>query len=325
MPSRLVSRSEPVRFARVLRLPLGNPFIRCRYTCGCNNPTASWLQVQVSPSTGVATELERLVNETIPGARGVSAWQALLRAHASLLRDLATELPTCTGLTLGDFDVLAQLAGGGGELRMTDLAARAFSSRSGMTRRVDRLVEEGLVRRTGTESDARSVVVSLTDQGLERLRETVPVHLEGIRKRFVDQLSDEELEMLERVLQKVTPGLLVRLSPSPWKPHSGHRRSSEGRLQYRAPRQVTRKSLPQQVDIRREHHLVEAELEPAGRLVTSYRVLDRRHAAGVGRVHDATERRPKWLAARSIPRPMPRPRSTGPRAAPQRPAPARSR
>ncbi len=161
--------------------------------------------MQVSSSTDIATELDRLVHEAIPGARGVSAWQALLRAHASLLRDLATELPTSTGLTLGDFDVLAQLAGGGGELRMTDLATRAFSSRSGMTRRIDRLVSEGLVCRTGTELDARSVVVSLTEEGLERLRQAVPVHLAGVRDRFVDRLTDDELAMLERVLQKVTP------------------------------------------------------------------------------------------------------------------------
>ena len=105
--------------------------------------------MQVSPPTDIATELERLVDEAIPGGRGVSTWQALLRAHASLMRQLATELPTRTGVTLGDFDVLAQLAGGGGELRMTDLATRAFSSRSGMTRRVDR------ARRGGTGAPDR--------------------------------------------------------------------------------------------------------------------------------------------------------------------------
>ena len=65
-----------------------------------------------------------------------------------MVRELATDLVNETGLTLGDFDVLAQLAFGGGELRMSDLAARAFSSRSGMTRRVDRLVDEGLVGRS---------------------------------------------------------------------------------------------------------------------------------------------------------------------------------
>ena len=85
------------------------------------------------------------------------------------MRQLATDLEQETGLTLGDFDVLAQLAGAGGELRMTELAARAFISRSGMTRRVDRLVEEGLVRRANADADARGVVVALTDAGVARL------------------------------------------------------------------------------------------------------------------------------------------------------------
>lgn len=127
----------------------------------------------------------------------------MLRAHASLMRELATDLARKTGLSLGEFDVLAQLALAGGELRMTDLAARAYSSRSGMTRRVDRLVAEGLVGRTSADADARGVAVTLTDEGLARLRETVPVHLDGVSKLFVERLDDRELEVLERALDKV--------------------------------------------------------------------------------------------------------------------------
>ena len=52
------------------------------------------------------------------------------------MRRLESDLERQTGLALADFDVLAQLARAGGELRMTELAARALISRSGMTRRV---------------------------------------------------------------------------------------------------------------------------------------------------------------------------------------------
>jgi len=161
--------------------------------------------MQALPETDPANRLDRLVSDALPDQRGLGAWRALLRAHASLMRELATDLATKTGLTLGDFDVLAQLALGGGELRMTDLAARAFSSRSGMTRRVDRLVEEGLVRRSSADADARGVVVALTDAGLDRLGETVPVHLRRVSELFLERLDDEELEVLERALDKVTP------------------------------------------------------------------------------------------------------------------------
>ena len=160
--------------------------------------------MQVPSEINVADLLDRLVAEALPGRRGLGAWRALLQAHATLMRRLATDLVEETGLTLGDFDVLAQLAAAGGELRMTDLAARAFSSRSGMTRRIDRLVEEGLVWRANADADARGVVVALTEAGLARLTETVPVHLRGVAKLFVAPLDDEELAVLERALNKVT-------------------------------------------------------------------------------------------------------------------------
>ena len=97
------------------------------------------------------------------------------------MRRLEVDLEQATGLALADFDVLAQLASAGGELRMTELAARALISRSGMTRRVARLVDEGLVRRANADADARGVVVALTDAGIARLTETAPVHLRESR------------------------------------------------------------------------------------------------------------------------------------------------
>jgi DNA-binding MarR family transcriptional regulator len=145
-----------------------------------------------------------LIDEAVPGQRGLGAWRSFIRAHAALMRELATQLAEQTGLTLGDFDVLAQLALGGGELRMTDLAARAYSSRSGMTRRVDRLVDEGLVGRASAAADARGIVVTLTDAGMKRLGDAVPVHLRGVSSLFADGLDDDELEVLERALEKVT-------------------------------------------------------------------------------------------------------------------------
>jgi DNA-binding MarR family transcriptional regulator len=127
-----------------------------------------------------ATQFDRIVAKEVPGGRGVQAWDALLRAHAALLRQLETDLKNKTGLALADFDVLAQLAIAGGSLRMTELADRALISRSGMTRRVTRLVHEGLVRRAHADVDARGVVVQLTNSGLDRLTVAAPVHMCGV-------------------------------------------------------------------------------------------------------------------------------------------------
>ena len=160
--------------------------------------------MQVHSETEGASLVERLVASELPGGRGLAAWRSLLQAHATLIRQLELDLEAETGLALADFDVLAQLALAGGELRMTELAAKALISRSGMTRRVARLVDDGLVRRANVDTDARGVVVALTDAGLARLTETAPIHARGIAKLFVARLDDEELALLERALDKVT-------------------------------------------------------------------------------------------------------------------------
>ena len=160
--------------------------------------------MQVLSEPDAAAHFDRIVAREVPGRRGLQAWNALLRAYATLLRQLETDLESQSGLALADFDVLAQLAIAGGSLRMTELADRALISRSGMTRRIARLVHEGLVRRAHANADARGVVGLLTDSGLGRLTVAAPVHLRGVSDLFVANLDDQELAVLESALAKVT-------------------------------------------------------------------------------------------------------------------------
>jgi len=159
--------------------------------------------MQVVPEADVGELLDRLVEDELPGGRGLRAWDSFLRAHATLMRRLDTDLERDRGLPLADFDALAQLAAGHGELRMTELADRALISRSGMSRRVARLVDEGLVRRAKADTDGRGIVVAITDRGIARLAETAPVHLRGVSNLFAERLDDQELALLERALNKV--------------------------------------------------------------------------------------------------------------------------
>jgi DNA-binding MarR family transcriptional regulator len=159
--------------------------------------------MQLDSPLAQAALFGRLVEESLPGGRGEKAWRALLQAQATLIRQLDTDLREHTGLRLADFDVLAQLAAADGELRMTELAARTLISRSGLTRRVARLVNEGLVRRENATDDGRGVTVALTAAGVARVTETVPVHLRGVSKLFVERLDDHELAVLEAALRKV--------------------------------------------------------------------------------------------------------------------------
>src|SRR5206468_12153935 len=91
--------------------------------------------MQIVPETDVGEVLDRLVENELPAGRGLGAWDSFLRAHATLMRRLDTDLERETGLPRADVYVLAQPAAGHGESRLTELAERALLSRSGISRR----------------------------------------------------------------------------------------------------------------------------------------------------------------------------------------------
>ena len=109
-----------------------------------------------------------------------------------------------------EFEVLMRLARSPGHrLRMSDLAGQTTLSTSGVTRVVDRMDRDGLVRREACASDRRSSYAVITDAGLSRLEEVLPGHLELIQQWFTGQLSpaqlDQMLEALRRIRDAVNP------------------------------------------------------------------------------------------------------------------------
>lgn len=133
------------------------------------------------------------------------AWQALLHAHHDITRKLDAELRTEHGLSFGAYDVLLRLARAPDRaLRMTELAERVMLSPSGLTRLVDQLSDEGLVRRERVKEDARVVLAQLTDRGRQVLRRAAKTHLRGIREHFTGRLSEGQLRSLSSALEVVT-------------------------------------------------------------------------------------------------------------------------
>jgi DNA-binding MarR family transcriptional regulator len=134
----------------------------------------------------------------------LAAWRSFLRAHARVIRALEAELADEHDLALTDYDVLVQLASAPDRrLRMSELADALLLSRSGATRLVDRLVADGLVERVSCDTDRRGQWASLTDAGHERLKRATPTHLRGVAEHFLDRLSGDDLEGLERMLGPV--------------------------------------------------------------------------------------------------------------------------
>ncbi|MGN6608692.1 MAG: MarR family winged helix-turn-helix transcriptional regulator [Jatrophihabitans sp.] len=134
----------------------------------------------------------------------VAVWRRFLHAHAVVVRALEQDLAASADLPLGWYDVLLQLAEAPGRrLRMAELADRVLLSRSGLTRLVDRLAADGLVRREPSPDDARGTFTVLTAAGVERLRRAVPPHLASVQQHFLGHFDDDDLRRLDDLLRRV--------------------------------------------------------------------------------------------------------------------------
>jgi DNA-binding MarR family transcriptional regulator len=136
----------------------------------------------------------------------LAAWRGLLRVHANVIKALDAELEAEHGMPVSSYEVLLNLSLAPDQrLRMRDLADAALLSRSGLSRLVDRLAADGLLERAACQSDARGAFAVLTPRGREALRAARPTHLDGVRRRFLEHFSSDQLEQLAGLWERVLP------------------------------------------------------------------------------------------------------------------------
>jgi DNA-binding MarR family transcriptional regulator len=145
---------------------------------------------------------QQLTTKTSPA---VDALSQLLGAHATLTRELSAALVAQHGLTMNDYGCLLLLHRAGEEgMRRIDLANELQLSPSGITRLLDRLMDQGLVGRGACKEDARVSYAVLTDDGLAKLREAAPGHVEDIERRLGAVLEEEEMKTLSSLLERIS-------------------------------------------------------------------------------------------------------------------------
>lgn len=111
------------------------------------------------------------------------------------------------GLQQGQFDVLATLRRSGRPFTLTPgaLADSTMRSQAAMTNRLAGLEAKGLIERKMDPDNRRSVLVSLTDEGLELVDRVVTGHVENERE-LLAPLSGAEQERLAGLLEKLLAG-----------------------------------------------------------------------------------------------------------------------
>lgn len=110
-------------------------------------------------------------------------------------------------------------------LRMTDLADGVAVSRSGLTYQVAKLEASGLVARSASPDDERSVVVQLTPAGRDEFLRLLPGHIEIVRSLLFDALPKADIARLGRTMGQIRDRM--RTLPPRSTPGRGDRRSTE--------------------------------------------------------------------------------------------------
>ena len=128
-----------------------------------------------------------------PDAPFWDAWRGIIFTHARIYHSVGQSLQEHSGITLSVIDVLARLHDSPDHrLRMQELQDRSLFTYSGMTRLVDRIERDGLVRRETVPGDRRGVAVVLTDEGIRVYGAAMVRHRADVEREFGSRLTVEQ-------------------------------------------------------------------------------------------------------------------------------------
>jgi DNA-binding MarR family transcriptional regulator len=136
----------------------------------------------------------------MPGRTALAndAWEALLSAHAVLMKQFAAE-DIWADVSMREYDVLYTLSKCPGPIRICELNRHVLLSQPALSRLVERLADRGLVERRSDPADRRSVHVSLTDAGRALQREVGRKHARSVARAMMAGLDPSELRQLETI------------------------------------------------------------------------------------------------------------------------------
>ncbi len=130
------------------------------------------------------------------------AWEALLSAHAVLMKQFAAE-DIWTDVSMREYDVLYTLSKCREPVRLSELNRHVLLSQPALSRLVDRLAERGIVRRLADPADGRGVLLSLTPAGRALQRRVGREHARGVARAMSGGLTPGELRQLEAICRKL--------------------------------------------------------------------------------------------------------------------------
>jgi DNA-binding MarR family transcriptional regulator len=137
--------------------------------------------------------------------RRLKMWIRMLRVTRAAEGQLREFLRVNHATTLPRFDVMAALHRSREGVTMSELSRMLLVSNGNATAVVDRLEHDGLVRRTASKADRRTIFVTLTAEGLRQFDGLAAGHEREVDAMFA-AVSDSDVETLTGILKRMGKG-----------------------------------------------------------------------------------------------------------------------
>lgn len=133
-----------------------------------------------------------------------AAWDSFIRMQEKLIGRLSRRVQADSGMSASDYAVLVRLTeDGGGRLRFMDLVKLVEWEKSRMSHQVGRMAKRGLVAKEECPDDGRGAFIVATPVGYKAIEDAAPTHVEHVRRLFIDALTQEDLDTLARISNRV--------------------------------------------------------------------------------------------------------------------------
>lgn len=134
----------------------------------------------------------------------IDSWGYILQAQSSIVQEADRQLKEAGMIPLVWYDIILIInKSKDRKLRLNEIVKRMVLTKSGISRTVDRMMEEGYLKKEKCKEDGRGIYIIYTQKGYSEFRKAWAIYSKVIKQMLVDKLTDDEIENLRSSLGKI--------------------------------------------------------------------------------------------------------------------------
>lgn len=137
----------------------------------------------------------------VPTEKTQTAWIQLIKAQQLLINDIESKLKIAKLPPLAWYDVLLELSRDPENgIRQYEIGERILLNKHNLSRLIDRLEKERLLKREACNIDGRGNVIMITKKGLALKQKIWPIYADAIEFLIAKPLTDIQVKLLSELL-----------------------------------------------------------------------------------------------------------------------------